>query len=344
MKRAGRLVAVVTAAVATAGCTVGPNYAPPSTAALAVPQRYHYSDRAAAPQSPVELANWWQQFNDPALSALIDQAISRNLDIAVAVSRLRQAREGVVQARAERLPTVTGSAGAGRNFNFDGNDTGSFNVGGNAAWEVDLFGGISRNIEAARADASGAGYDLGAVRIAIIADVATNYIQARLSQQRLGNARETLSIVDENLQIASWRVQAGLVSSLDSEQARSQRAQVAATIPTLESGFAAAANRLAVLTGQAPGAFAVMLEQAKPIPTPPQNVALGIPADTLRRRRAGILCRGTRERSQRRGVSKAWPCPGRGCARHARTAAAPSRKPGRSGSGAARWAATRRRG
>lgn len=286
MKRGGIVCAIVSTTIAPmmAGCTVGPNYAPPPAAALAVPDRYHYASNEGVPQNPVQLTTWWQQFNDPTLSTLIDQAIGQNLDIAVAISRLRQAREGVVQARSELVPTVSGSAGAGRNINSAGNDSSSFNVGGNASWEADLFGGISRNIEAARADAEGAGYDLGSVRIAIVAEVATNYIQARLAQQRLANARESLRIADENLEIARWRVQAGLVSSLDSEQARSQRAQAAASIPPLESNFAAAANRLAVLTGRPPGALAAMLEQERPIPTPPQNVALGIPADTLRQR------------------------------------------------------------
>ena len=286
MKRAGTAFSIlsVTLAPMLAGCTVGPNYAPPSAASLAMPGQYHYAENGAVPQSVADLATWWRQFNDPALTSLVDQAVAQNLDIAVAVSRLRQAREGVVQARSERLPTVSGSAGAGRNFDFNGDDRGSYNVGADASWEADLFGGISRNIEASRADLEGSGYDLASVRVAIISEVAINYIQARLSQQRLANSRESLRFVDENLEIAQWRVQAGLASSLDSEQARSQRAQFAATIPTLESNFASAANRLAVLTGQAPGALTAMLEKEQPIPSPPQNVAVGIPADTLRQR------------------------------------------------------------
>jgi outer membrane protein, multidrug efflux system len=285
VKRTGVFFAVLPTIAASmlAGCAAGPNYAPPSAAALAVPPQYHYADNSAA-QNPAQLATWWQQFNDAALTTIVDQAITRNLDIAVAISRLRQAREGVVQARSELFPTVTGSAQAGRNFSSSAKDTNSFSLGGNASWEADLFGGIRRNIEASKADAQSAGYDLASVRISIIAEVVTNYIQARLAQQRLANARENLRYADENLEIARWRVQAGLVSSLDAEQARTQRAQTAATIPTLESNFATASNRLAVLTGQPPGALSAMLDQPKPIPTAPQNAAVGIPADTLRQR------------------------------------------------------------
>jgi NodT family efflux transporter outer membrane factor (OMF) lipoprotein len=267
------------------GCAVGPNYVAPSNAALAVPDQYHYA-AAPAPQNPAELATWWQQFNDPALTALIDQAIARNLDIGVAISRLRQAREGVVQSRAAGLPQVSASAGVSENYVSRGNDNfnTNYNLGANASWEADLFGGIRRGVEASRADEEGSGYDLGSIRISIISEVVSNYIQARTTQQRLANARETLRIAEDNLEITRWRMQAGLVSSRDAEQARTQRAQAAATIPSLESSFASDANRLAVLTGQVPGSLAAMLGEPRPIPTPPENVALGIPADTLRQR------------------------------------------------------------
>ena len=117
-----------------------------------------------------------------------------------------------------------------------------------------------------------------------MAEVARNYIAARSAQASLEIARDTLATQDENLEIAGFRVQAGLVSSLDEEQARQQRAQTAASIPGLEQDLAAAAYRLAVLTGQAPGAVSSRLAATAPIPLGPENVAAGIPADTLRQR------------------------------------------------------------
>src|SRR3546814_40090 len=126
--------------------------------------------------------------------------------------------------------------------------------------------------------------DLAAAQVAIIGEVASNYIQARLAQQRLETARDTLAIADENLEIAGWRVQAGLVSSLDEEQAKAQRAQTAASIPGIESDFASATFRLAVLTGQAPGTLTATLSEPEAIPTGPDSIALGIPAETLRQR------------------------------------------------------------
>jgi len=266
--------------LALAACSVGPNYRPPAPGALSVPDAYY--GRAAQP-APAELASWWARFDDPLLARLIGEASAGNLDLAQAGSRLVQARESLIQARAGLVPTVGASAGAGRDFG-PGNDRSSFNVGADASWEIDLFGRIRRGVEAAGADAEAVYYDREALRVAIAAEVATNYIQARLAQERLALARDTLAIADDNLQIAGWRVEAGLVSSLDSEQARAARAQTAASIPTIENAFTSATYRLAVLTGRAPGALTAELTEAKPIPKGPADVAVGIPADTLRQR------------------------------------------------------------
>jgi len=261
-------------------CTVGPNYRAPAPASLSVPESYYGRD---AQSSPAELARWWELFRDPLLTRLVGEASAGNLDLAQAGARLVQARESLVQSRAGLVPTVGASAGAGRDFG-PGDDRSSFNAGADAAWEVDLFGRIRRGIEAAGADAASVYYDREALRVAIAAEVATNYIQARLAQERLALARDTLAIADDNLQIARWRVEAGLVSSLDSEQARGSRAQTAASIPNIENAFTSATYRLAVLTGRAPGALTAELIGAKPIPRGPAEVAVGIPAETLRQR------------------------------------------------------------
>ncbi|SMF61635.1 efflux transporter outer membrane subunit [Allosphingosinicella indica] len=262
-------------------CASGPDYRPAPASALGVPDAYH--GPGANPGEPQQLATWWQRFDDPLLTDLVDRSIAGNLDLAAAAARLRQAREALVQARAGYLPSVGASAGVNRSIGA-GNDSTNFSLGGDAAWEADLFGGIRRSVEAARADKEGAGFDLAGVRVAIVAETANNYISARLAQERLAIARDSLAIADDNLDIAGWRVQAGLVSSLDSEQARAARAQTAASIPNIETSYAAAAYRLAVLTGQAPGAINPSLDPVRPVPTGPADIAVGIPADTLRQR------------------------------------------------------------
>ena len=265
-----------------AGCSTGPDYRAPSEASLGIPSEYARSNGKALDDR--QLAQWWTQFGDPVLEGLVSKAIAGNLDIVQARARLVQAREAAVQAGAAYLPTVSANADGGRNFRSPGTDSSSFSVGVNASWELDLFGGVGRSVEAARAEARGVEYDLASVRVAIIAETVTNYIQVRLAQDQIRIARETLAIQNDNLQIAHWRVMAGLASSLDEEQARTQRAQTAASIPSLEQAYRGGLARLAVLTGQAPGEATRALESEGPIPMAPATIAVGIPADTLRQR------------------------------------------------------------
>lgn len=305
-KRAG----IAAIALLLAGCAAGPDYHAPPPAALHVPSGYAppiTAPAASIAPVPADLSAWWRQFDDPLLTDLIARATAGNLQIAQSVARLAQARESLVQARGDLLPSLSGSAGATRNFTHGGSS--SIIVGGNgdgtggtvvttggssgstalslgldASWQVDIFGGLTRAMQAARADEAAARFDLEGVRTSVAGEVATNYIDARLAQARLEIARSTLRTQDDNLEIAGWRVQAGLASSLDGEQARAQRAQTASTIPALETSYLQAVNRLGILTGQAPGALRTEMEAAQPIPRGPDGLAVGIPADTLRRR------------------------------------------------------------
>ena len=277
-----RLALTIGTALSLSACAVGPDYAPPQTASLGVPATY--GGGQAAPIDEAQLANWWRSFNDPTLDWLVEQAVANNLDIAQGAARLRQARESLVQARAGYAPTISASGGAGRNLTTDAPDSSRFSLGADASWEADLFGGIGRSVEAARADYASSGYNLANIRTAIVAETVSNYVGARLLQERLRIARETLETARDNYDIARWRVQAGLVSSLDEEQARAQLAQQTASIPALEQNLAGALNRIAVLTGQAPGEATRPLQAVAPIPVPPAQIATGIPADTLRQR------------------------------------------------------------
>ena len=304
-----RAVGAVTVALLLSGCVVGPNYKAPAPTALGVPAGYAppvTPPPPSAAETPAELAVWWQQFHDPLLTTLIARATADNLQVAQSVARLAQAREARVQARGDLLPTVNGSAGVTENFTHGGGSSivvgagngspgtvittgGSststqLSLGGDASWQADIFGGLKRSLQAARADEAAAGFDLEGVRTSIAGEVATNYIDARLAQARLAVARSTLSTQDDNLQIARWRVQAGLVSSLDVEQARAQRAQTAAGIPSLETSYLQAVARLGTLVGEAPGALRADMQAEQPIPRGPAAIAAGIPADTLRRR------------------------------------------------------------
>lgn len=281
-----------------AACSSGPDYRPTTASELGVPESFSVP---ADERAREDLGRWWRTFDDPLLTDIVERAREANLDVRQAWARLRQARESLVQTRAGLFPTVGASAGASRSEPLRGSSTTvtlpdgtvttvsqggntSFSIGADASYQADLFGGVRRSVEAARAGFEASGLDYATVRISIEAETARNYVLARLAQAQLANARASLALQDDNLEIAGWRVQAGLVSSLDREQARAQRAQTAATIPSLEATYNGFVSRLGVLTGQAPGALKAELEAAKPIPRGPASVATGIPADALRHR------------------------------------------------------------
>jgi len=292
-----RVASLLLVTLAASACTVGPDYRPRTPAELGVPASY------SVPAAPTreDLTRWWTRFDDPVLGRLVEQAAGANTDLAQAVARLRQAREALVQSRSQLLPTVSGSTGYQRNENLAGGgrsftlpdgtvvDTGggganNLSVGLSASYQLGIFGEVRRTVESSRAQYEASGYDYASVLLTIESEVARNYVLVRALQAQLANARQSLGIQDDNLEIAGFRVQAGLVSSLDAEQARSQRAQTAATIPQLEQQLNAAYGRVGVLTGQAPGALKAELAPVRPIPGATPVAGAGIPADILRQR------------------------------------------------------------
>jgi NodT family efflux transporter outer membrane factor (OMF) lipoprotein len=278
-------------------CAVGPNYKPKSAPELGVPDGWSVT---AAPTAE-DLTRWWRKFDDPVLGQLVEQAAAANLDLAQAVARLRQAREQLVISRSELFPTISGSAGYSRTEPIKGGGTtvtlpdgsvttvgaggrNNFSLGLDASYQADLFGGVRRGVEASRAQYEAAGFDYAMTLLSVESEVARNYVLARAYQALLENAKASLAIQDDNLQIATWRVQAGLVSSVDVEQARASRAQTAAAIPQIEQQYNAAVSRIGVLTGQAPGALKQLIAPPRPIPSGPETVGAGIPANVLRQR------------------------------------------------------------
>lgn len=279
-------------------CNAGPAYRPPSASALKIPDQFQASSTIAPEQDMVDLARWWESFEDPVLSQLIDRAFAGNLDVGAAAARLREARATLRGARGQALPiagvsgSVSRSIGADSRVRIDpttgqtigsGGDTTIYRAGFDVAWEADLFGGIRRSIEAARASAEASKATLRFTQASIAAEVGLNYIEARLAQIRLRIARENLSSQDETLEIAGWRRDAGLVSSLDYEQARQLRAQTAASIPTIENDYNVAVNHIAVLIGEAPGAVTALIDPPASIPLGP-DVGAPIPAHVIERR------------------------------------------------------------
>ena len=239
----------------------------------------------ASPTSAAVPGDWWQRFNDPQLTALVMQTLSANTDIGAAQAALRQAR-ALRDVSAAGLGPSLNATGSAQRSKSGGNASNSFKAGFDASWEPDVFGGQRSALRATEADASAAATSLANVQVSLAAEAAVNYIELRGLQTRLLIARSSLTSQRETLQITRWRAQAGLVSSLDVEQAVSASEQTSAQIPALQTSLAQSISSLAVLTGQAPGALQATLDAspAQAVPQPAGDLALAFPADTLRQR------------------------------------------------------------
>jgi len=278
----------VVAMVLLAGCKVGPDHTEPELPASAAWHSELAEGLTAAPTDPDVLASWWTTLGDPQLSALIERAVAGNLDLKTAQSRIRESRARRSIAKGAMFPTLnaSGSATSRRtdtNVGFDSHGE-VYSAGFDAGWELDLFGGVRRSIEAAQADLEGTEENLRDVLVSLLAETALNYVEVRTFQSRLAAAQASLATQSETYELTAWRSQAGLDDELAVYQARYNLESTRSQIPTLRAGLEEAMNRLAVLLGEAPGNLHRELAEPRAIPLPPDEIAVGVPADTLRRR------------------------------------------------------------
>ncbi len=276
--------AVIWLALNMAGCAaVGPDYITPeiqSPAAWNSNLPAGISSRAADPRM---LSEWWKTFNDPVLSDLIERAVAGNSDIKQAKTRIREARarRGITQA--DDFPKIDAS-GSLTTRRSNGSESKLYSVGFDAGWEVDIFGGILRSVEAADANIESEQENLRDVLVSLLAETALNYIDVRTYQSRLEVAEANLVAQQETYRLTQARYKAGLGDELAVQQASYNLEQTRSRIPTLRSGLESAKNRIAVLLGKTPGSLHAELKAYKPIPVIRSEIAAGIPADILRRR------------------------------------------------------------
>lgn len=277
-RQASVMLALVSALV-LAGCsTLQSSDAP--LPAVAVPGGW---SAAPAGSAATPLVQWWNRLGDAELTALITEALAANASVRSAQAALQQSRALVDVQGASTLPQVGASASAQRS-RASGSTGNTYSAGFDASWEPDVFGRVRAGVKATEADARAAEASLADVQVSLAAEVAVNYIELRGLQQRLQIARSNLASQQETLQITQWRLQAGLTTSLVAEQARAAAEQTAAQIPALQSSLAQSRHSLAVLTGQPPAALDKRLEAVAAVPLPPDDLALDIPAQTLRQR------------------------------------------------------------
>lgn len=259
---------------------MGPQYQPPRPAVPAGWAQGVVAHDASLP----DLSSWWRHFRDPLLDDLIAAALAGNPDLRSAAARVEQARAQRGLAAAGFSPSVRADASARESAARGAGSTTSYGVGLDASWEIDLFGRLRRGLEAAEADLQASAASLGSAQVSLAAEVALAYVDVRALQSRLDVAQRNLAGQEETLQLTRWRAQAGLVGSLDVEQARAAVEQTRAQVPALRASLGQARHRLSVLTGQPPSALDARLEQSAPIPSAPFAAALAIPAEVLRQR------------------------------------------------------------
>jgi len=278
-----------------AGCTLGPDFLQPSSQA---PASWAPLQETPAPSQalaePIE-QRWWESFNDATLSALIERASQRNLDLQIASARLLQSRALRTSIAAEQTPAVDLGAGYSRARNSAEGLSDPSGKGGKSAfnlwqgdvtasWELDLWGRVRRQVEAADAVVEVAENDRRGVLLSLLAETAGNYIQLRSVQSTLAVTRENLEVSRHSLRLSQMRLRDGVATALDVAQASAQVASIEARLPTLEERQAQLINALSLLLAEPPRSLQAELLAPGAMPTPQQRFAIGVPSELAQRR------------------------------------------------------------
>lgn len=273
-----------------AACAVGPDYRPSE---VQPPSGWvgTAAEMSFTPEHQKELVSWWMTFDDEILISLVDRAIASNLDLQAAASRIRQARasRGIVVAGLAPAADATASFNRRRSVAGSAGDTSAstsnlFLAGLDAAWELDIFGGVRREIEAADADIQFSIEDYRTTLVTLAAEVALNYFELRGFQQEVLIAQKNLSAQRHSAEISRKRFEAGMVSALDVANATAQVATTASQIPVFETAAQQAMYNLSVLLAQEPSALVDELSTASPLPGNPPAIPMLLPSDLLLRR------------------------------------------------------------
>ncbi len=284
-RRSLRPVIAAAATLSLAACAVGPDYETPETPAAA----YRNAVGEDFVAAPVE-ADWWRQFGDPVLDDLMARAIAGSHDLRIAAARVDQSRALFREQKLDYAPAVTAHAGFTRQdapvpqsggpapLRYD-----AYELGFDAAWEIDVFGRVRRSVEAAQADAGAAEAERRAAEVRLSAEVAREYFALRGAQRRLVVAADNLENQREVLRLTRVRLELGVGQELDVASAGARLAETEALIPPLVVAEQRAAHRLAVLIGVRPGELADALA---PVPgiARIEEVRVGDAALLLRRR------------------------------------------------------------
>jgi len=277
-----------------AGCMVGPNYRPPQDA---TPAAYQEQLTLTTNQPAQDLSQWWRLFHDPQLDSLIQEATQANHDVRLALARIRESRAQQGISRSALFPSVTASGQYSRQRLSQNSPNGFvaqtagqslqqnfFDAGFDMNWELDVFGGNRRGVEAANADLGAVVEASRGVLITVIGDVGLNYLDLRGLQKQLAVARDNFRLQEQTVDLTRDQFKAGLASELDTARAEAQAANTRAQIPLLEQDIQRSIHRLSILIGKQPAELESQLIVDAPIPPAAPGIPVGLPSDLLRRR------------------------------------------------------------
>ncbi len=280
----------------TLACAVGPRYSPPQ---IPVPQSWNEAMPTTTANAE-SLARWWAEFQDGTLDRLVKEAVEGNLELKIAAARVREARAARGIAASAGLPQVAVGAAYARtqrsqavppfkstpgiNAPFGEREQNVFEAGFDASWEIDVFGGVKRDKEAALADVQAAEEGRREALVTLLADVGRNYLELRGTQQQIRILEETLASQQDTLDIAKARFDAGLGTELDVARAEGLLQANGAERPVLERQARQAIYRISVLLGKHPSALAGELEPPADVPPVPPEIPLALPSELLSRR------------------------------------------------------------
>jgi NodT family efflux transporter outer membrane factor (OMF) lipoprotein len=314
-------VLIAVAAMALSACVAGPDYRKPDIATPAAYSGTKLLPETPANARAADLDAWWAQFQDSELDSLVDRAMRGNLDLQSAASRIRAAREQIIVAGASGLPAVNadadinhirlsqnsglsqlaGQLGGGPSAGQAGGQTGGRQAGGSgfalprggftsyalgfdASWEIDVFGGVRRSVEAAQARAEQTLWASRDSEISVSAEIANDYFMLRVVQRQIGVARDQIERQRQTLALTDARYKQGFVTELDVHQQRAQLALLEASLPTLDAQATAQIHALGVLLGEQPDALQAELAPMQPLSSAVVRIPVGLPSDLLRRR------------------------------------------------------------
>ncbi len=284
-----KLVLCTLVSLSISGCAQFRDYQSPSADASVEATQLTAADyQFATAQKPI--ADWWTAFHDPQLTQLVEEALSHNLDVRIALANLQAARALSRAVGSDRYPTVEANGGYSRNLyseeaqNSTTRAADIYEAGFDANWELDIFGRVSYGIQSQLAEEEAIAADLQQMYVSVAAEVARQYFILRGAQYRLDIAQRNAENQNETYELTEKILNAGGTSALDVSRARTQLSLTRSTIPPLRAQIESTINSLSVLTGQVPDALRSDLAQTKALPSLPLSVAVGDAQQLLNRR------------------------------------------------------------